>query len=323
MLPTTLLTSPPPVPDRESLCLSDPVDALLDPVAESAAGAGVRLTTGRGGMPVAILEHASGSTAALYLHGAQVTSWRAPTGSELLFVSAQSAFAPDREIRGGVPIAFPQFGRGPLPLHGFARFHDWQMVASGLDERGAAVARLRLRDTEETRSLWPYPFLAEVVVRLDGALGICLSVSNPGSEPCEFTAGFHNYFRVAAIEETLVEGLRGVRYLDKVGGDAERTEEHDALRIGGEVNRIYWDAPDAVLIRDYGNRRGITVRKRGFADLVVWNPWIDWSREHEDFGDKEYLDMLCVETVQLGEGVRLAPGEHWTAAQTLSYMQQP
>lgn len=275
--------------------------------------------SGRNGMPKAVLAHASGSTAELYLHGAHLTSWTTSDGDEMLFVSEHSAFASDREIRGGVPVIFPQFGSGPLPHHGFARVQEWTMSESGVDERGAAFARLQLRDTPATRSLWPHSFLAEVVVRLAESLEVEFAGTNTGDDPFEFTAALHSYFRVARIRDTRIEGLHGVRYRDKTRGGIEQTDTEDAIGIGAETDRVYLAAPATIRIRDGGNGRSVTVRKRGFADVVVWNPWIRWSREHDDFGDDEYLGMVCVETAQVGNPVRLAPGERWSGAQTLSY----
>ena len=45
----------------------------------------------------------------IYLHGAQVTSWK-PTGhDEVLFVSSKSHWQDGQAIRGGIPICFPWF----------------------------------------------------------------------------------------------------------------------------------------------------------------------------------------------------------------------
>src|SRR5215472_14528089 len=60
----------------------------------------------------------------LYLQGAQVTAWRPPDERPVLFTSPNSALAPWRAIRGGIPIVFPWFGPSrhtpAAPQHGFA-----------------------------------------------------------------------------------------------------------------------------------------------------------------------------------------------------------
>ena len=35
----------------------------------------------------------------------------------------------------------------------------------------------------------------------------------------------------------------------------------------------------------------------GNADLVLWNPWVEKSKGMGDFGDEEFNQMVCVETV--------------------------
>ena len=51
-----------------------------------------------------------GMAGELYLQGAQVTRWKKSGDRPVLFVSPNSAFAPGRAIRGGIPIIFPWFG---------------------------------------------------------------------------------------------------------------------------------------------------------------------------------------------------------------------
>ena len=58
--------------------------------------------------------------------------------------------------------------------------------------------------------------------------------------------------------------------------------------------------------------------KAGLPDAVVWNPWVDKSRAMADFGDEEYHEMLCVETVAARDAVTLAPGAEWVGTQRLS-----
>ena len=61
----------------------------------------------------------------LFPQGAHLTAWQPPGERPVLFTSPNSAFAPGRAIRGGIPIIFPWFGanrRVPAaPQHGFAR----------------------------------------------------------------------------------------------------------------------------------------------------------------------------------------------------------
>lgn len=293
---------------------------MCNPLATTPPVVGTRVLTtgGRGGMPKVVLSHQSGSSAELYLHGAHLTSWTAPDGDELLFVSELSAWAPDREIRGGVPVVFPQFGRGPLSIHGFARYLDWELTDCGVNDSGAAFARLFLDDSTATHALWPHRFRTELQVRLDDAMEVTLTVVNTGGDPWEFTAGLHNYFRVATVEEASVEGLQGVFYADHVAGGTDKIDRDAAIAITGEVNRVYMGPPAEVHVHDAQNGRTIGVRRYGFDDLVVWNPWTRWSREHDDFGDDEYLNMVCVEPAQLSSPVRIAPGERWSAGQLLS-----
>merc|ERR1712070_1341837 len=70
------------------------------------------------------------STARIYLFGAHVTSWTC-YGREMLWMSSLSNFDGSAPIRGGVPIAWPQFAdQGPLKLHGFVRDSVWTLRES-------------------------------------------------------------------------------------------------------------------------------------------------------------------------------------------------
>src|SRR5206468_2712115 len=69
----------------------------------------VKIESGAGGLPrVAVTSPLA--DAHVYLHGAHVTHFAARGQKPLLFLSAESHFAPDKPIRGGVPICFPWFG---------------------------------------------------------------------------------------------------------------------------------------------------------------------------------------------------------------------
>ena len=53
----------------------------------------------------------------------------------------------------------------------------------------------------------------------------------------------------------------------------------------------------------------IRVEKENSRSTVVWNPWIAKSKRMQDYGDEEYLQMICVESGNVRtDGVTLAPG---------------
>ncbi|HEX2207933.1 MAG TPA: D-hexose-6-phosphate mutarotase [Longimicrobium sp.] len=263
--------------------------------------------------PALRLSHDSGSSAEVRLHGAHVTSFVPAGGSEALFLSRAAEFAPGRAIRGGVPVVFPQFAEmGPLPRHGLARAQPWERVEN--DDHPHAV-RLRLRDSQVTRALWPHPFLAELAVELEAdALSIALTIHDTGDAPFPFTAALHTYLRVGDVRRATVEGLRGLRDREET---EERVDEDRALAVRGPVDRIYYHTPPELRVNDTASGRIFVLHSTGFADTVVWNPWADAAAALPDMEDGEYLEMLCVEAAQVGAPVHLHPGERWVGSQRI------
>jgi D-hexose-6-phosphate mutarotase len=76
----------------------------------------------------------------------------------------------------------------------------------------------------------------------------------------------------------------------------QSTETADSIRFTGEVDRVYQNTSGDVEIHDPSLRRIIRVRKSGSKSTVVWNPWIAKSQRMPDFGDDEYLQMVCAES---------------------------
>ena len=275
---------------------------------------------GAGGLPRLALASPAGDRAEVYLHGAHVTSWVPAGGSEALFVSRRAAFDGAAPIRGGVPVVFPQFAEmGPLPKHGFARTAEWRLGDMEPHTLAPdALATLTLRDTPATQAIWPHVFRAEMGVRIaDRTLFLRLAVTNNGSALLSFTAALHTYLRVADIRRTVVHGLEGTRYVDKVAGGAERTEEQEEIRFDSQVDRIYLDAPRHLLVGDEAGERGFEIKTRGFPDVVLWNPWSDGSAKFPDMDPEEYREFVCVEAAYVGKPVELDAGESWIGRQTI------
>ena len=277
------------------------------------SGARQSVVTGTGGLPKVSLAAPDGAQAEVYLHGAHVTSWRPPGGVERLFLSSAAEFRAGAALRGGVPVIFPQFSSlGPLPKHGFARTTPWEWV--DLDSGAASTtARFCLRDSDATRRLWPYAFLAELAVTIGGPrLEMALSVTNTGEQPLSFTAGLHTYLRVADIRTVTVADLAGVRYFDQVRGE-EQVQSGPAVAFRGEVDRGYFHAPDRLEVRELG--RTTRVEKDGFADWVIWNPWAERGAALADLEPEGYLRMVCVEAAAVGALISLEPSARWRGVQ--------
>ena len=68
----------------------------------------IDVVEGTGGLPKVILRHACGAAAEIYLFGACVTSWKQPSGNEVLYMRPDAVFDKSKPISGGIPICFPQ-----------------------------------------------------------------------------------------------------------------------------------------------------------------------------------------------------------------------
>lgn len=273
----------------------------------------ISIVAGNNNLPKIILSHQSGSTAEVYLHGGHVTGWSVPGVGDVLFLSRESLFVQGKPIRGGIPICFPQFGgRGSLPAHGFARTSEWSLIHSELSDNGIVSVELQLNDTPETLAIWQHSFILKLRVLLDSrALSIELEVMNKDKQSFDFQVALHTYFSVKDIKKTAVIGLQGVTYMDALQDLAESVEFAPEIRFGRETDRVYVNTPDKLKVDDGGNARVITIEKYNVPDVVVWNPWVEKSQRMADFGNDEYLRMVCVETGRIADPVVLGHNERW------------
>lgn len=255
---------------------------------------------GKGGLPRVLVETAW-SRAEIYLHGAHVTGFQKNGEPPLLFMSAASEFAAGKPIRGGVPLIFPWFGpREGSPAHGFARTTGWELRETSLLPDGAVTLRFSLPGPEN--------FQTDYLVTVAEGLTMELHVRNNDNRDSTFETCLHTYFQISGIDAVSITGLAGTAYQDKVAGTTA-TESSGAIRITREVDRVYFDTTSAVAIEDPGFGRRIRIAKSGSGSTVVWNPWIDKSRRMADFGDEEYLQMVCVESGNVGKNqITLPPG---------------
>jgi hypothetical protein len=85
------------------------------------------------------------------------------------------------------------------------------------------------------------------------------------------------------------------------------------------MDRVYFNTTATTEIVDPGFGRKIRIAKSGSQSTVVWNPWVAKSIRMPDFGDEEYVGMVCVESGNVADDeITLSPGDHAVLAVILS-----
>ncbi|XVE82603.1 hypothetical protein DITRI_Ditri16bG0018600 [Diplodiscus trichospermus] len=227
---------------------------------QKAVSSGVNITQGEGNLPKLVLTSDHGSEAEIYLFGGCITSWKVPSGRDLLFVRPDAVFDKKKPISGGIPHCFPQFGPGPMQQHGFARNMDWSLVESKNVE-GNPTLTLELKDGPYSRAMWDFSFQARYK---------------------------------ASITGVSVKGLKGCKTLKKdpdPKNPIEGREERDVITFPGFVDCIYLDAPGEVQL-DNGLGDVISIRNTNWSDAVLWNPHMQMEACYKDF--------VCVENAKIG-----------------------
>lgn len=261
----------------------------------------VSVVVGNGGMTKLMIE-STHSTAELYLHGAHITHFQKHGEEPLLFLSSRSDYLRNKPIRGGVPVIFPWFGaRENSAFHGFARLTEWELVETSVLEEGVVRVHLRLPTMAAAQ--------VDYIVTVSDALTMELRVTCTGERIFTFENCLHSYFVVGDISRAEVHGLQHCVYRDQLLG-RQLTDDEPCIVFGAETDRIYQHTGALVTIVDPVLQRCVQISKSGSESTVVWNPWIDKSQRMPDFGDHEYLGMVCVESGNVREyAVNIARGE--------------
>jgi glucose-6-phosphate 1-epimerase len=281
----------------------------------------VAITTDAGGLNRVVITNAH-AQAEIHLMGAQCTRFQ-PVGEQpVLWLSAYSRFSAGVPIRGGIPLCWPWFGAHPmradLGAHGFARTAQWTLERTAIEAGGETTVELTLASSPATRTLWPHDFHLSLVITVGAALSLALTVRNTGVEAFTCDEALHTYLTVADVRAVSITGLQGTTYIDKVR-QGQQFRQDQPLAIDAEIDRIYLDTTATVDVMDPGLQRTLRVAKSGSSATVVWNPHIAKAKAMADFGDQEWLRMLCVETANVSRhALTIAAGEVHVTRMTLS-----
>lgn len=256
----------------------------------------IKISSGNGGLPKLLVTTKS-SAAEIYLHGAHVTHFQKNGEPPLIFMSRKSHFKNGEPIRGGVPIVFPWFGpREGSVAHGYARLREWNLTKTSADANENVKLVFVLPDDVSVKANWP---VAKVnfIVTVSDKLTMELAVANLSPENFTFENCLHTYFQIGDINQISISGLEQLPFDDFAAGanGARRAAENSILKIIKETNRVYFDSPQTVDVRDEKLKRIIRVEKHNSKSTVVWNPWTT-QKLPDDFDPPEYQNMVCVES---------------------------
>lgn len=249
-----------------------------------------------------------GGSAVVSLRGAQVRSWKPVGQEEVLYCPPEMRFDGTTEVRGGIPLSWPWFGRcgetNSLP-HGFARHCLFTISKCRADAEQTRVD-LKLVGAEwnrETKDLWPQRIHLDytIVLAADGALEIKALTTHIGEagRPYVVTEGLHPYWRVSDRRTVRVKGLDGLAFCD-----ADKTEVAAGAWKGNLVPDRHFDhvftmKRGEASIEDPGFGRRISMSFDGLPKLVVWTPGAFAAGAFENLPPEDLLKFVCVEPARL------------------------
>lgn len=272
----------------------------------------VEIVAGRGGLPTINVNN-NAAKSEISIMGGHVLTYQPKGEDEMLWLSKKSDFADGLPIRGGIPICWPWFGPHPTdksqPLHGFVRTMMWDICSICAPTPERTIVVLVIKDNDHTRAIWNFPFKLELEVSIGERLEVTLRTYNPGCTPFHITQGIHTYFGVKDVSAITIHGFDGVSYFNKVGGANNTLLQQGPIKVDKEIDAVFLNCAGAAELEDHAGKRHIRIDKEGSNSAVVWNPWIERSKNLPGYEPTSYQTMVCIETCNaLADGRDIAPG---------------
>ncbi|SEK67298.1 D-hexose-6-phosphate mutarotase [Nitrosovibrio tenuis] len=266
----------------------------------------IKFIEGAGGFPYIRVDNAKGS-AIISIYAGQVLSFHpANEPHNLMFVSERAYYQPGKSIKGGTPVCWPWFGPDPegkgRPAHGFVRNRFWEVMRTEASGNEEGKVTLGLRDSAETKAIWPHSFELLLEITVSDSLNMELITRSLNGDTFPVTQALHTYFKVGDIAQVVILGLEGTEYVDKTDKGHVKSQA-GAVVIDKEVDRIYRNVQGEIVIEDAELDRRIRIKSKGSKTAVVWNPWAKISAEMGDLKDDDYKCFVCVETANADQDV--------------------
>ena len=207
--------------------------------------------------------------------GGLITEWRSE-GKELLYFDLERFRDKDKSVRGGIPILFPICGdlsdeyqidgkKYSLKQHGFARDLPWS-ISLLKDKLGIS---LKLNDSKETRSFFPFFFTLQMDVRLkEKSLHISVKIYNQSKDTMPFSLGLHPYFQVSNLQKIKIDGLPE-KCIDQT--NMQGTNVSDQIRILDKGVDFLAYPSCSVKLFDYLSKNVIElIHQEPMDSTVIW-----------------------------------------------------
>lgn len=256
-----------------------------------------------------ISDHTGASAVILPEKGATVISYNVDD-QECFYVDQDNLGSPERP-RCGIPFLFPVFGRTPedspypMAIHGFGHTSVWRVLSHDTSE-----LKLELCANGDTLEVYPFQFRVELTFLMqDGRLIIRQKYENHSAETMPYAFGFHPYFAVEDVEETVIS-FHAQLEMDMLTGKAAPCQKTSATltfpQNAPETGAFFMQASDSAVI-DAGSVRKIKMNfDENYTRLVLW------AVRGKNF--------VCVEPINsspnglvTGDCLHLAPGEYHEA----------
>jgi galactose mutarotase-like enzyme len=247
---------------------------------------------------------------------------------------------PTGEWAGHAPLLFPVCGHCgvtvdgvayPIGLHGVARKSVFTLI-----KQTDNALHFVLTDNEQTKKVFPFAFVFEVVYRLDGdTLSIQFIVKNPAETPLYFACGSHESYALEGnVDEYQVEFDTEEKLTHRphnAGGYLTGEKVDYGVKKVLDLPREVLQNGDTLIFENVQSRKVRLVKKgvgtvaeitfEGFGNLLFWRG-----------GDAEYIciepwtnlpdlaDIPDIEFSTKAGVMKLGAGEEKTLVRTIKYL---
>ncbi len=133
-------------------------------------------------------------------------------------------------------------------------------------------------------------------------------MQNRDQHDWSFQTALHTYFGLG-LGTARLSGLQHKTYFDRLRQQNALASTEPQLLINSSMDRIYQHDTGALGLRQPGSH--LRIQDQGFANTVVWTPWIEQAGLIDDLAQDEGRRFVCIESANVNPALTLAAGASW------------